>query len=63
MPIKTSKKGAKVFNPVKDLSIKELKGFLYNPRRKPASIEEMDEAVGRFLAEENAPPSDRSKKR
>lgn len=32
-------------------SVMELAGILYDPDRKPVSIEEMDEAIGEALAE------------
>lgn len=33
------------------VSVKDLKGMLYDPKRKPASIEEMNEAVMRAVVE------------
>jgi hypothetical protein len=45
------------------VSIKQLKGFLYKPGRKPVSIEEMDEGIMRAVAKANAPPATRPKKR
>jgi len=34
-------------------SIKGLLGILHRPGMRPASVEEMDEAVGRYLAEDD----------
>lgn len=34
-------------------SVKELFGLLHRPDMRPASIEEIDEAIGRFHVEEN----------
>jgi hypothetical protein len=35
--------------------VKRLKGLLYDPKRKPITIEEMDEAIKRAVLKGNVP--------
>ncbi len=45
--------GDRVYLRVKNKKAIDLAGKLYDPTRKPISIEEMDEAIGDYLAEED----------
>jgi hypothetical protein len=38
-----------------EVSVKQLKGLFYHPKRKPASIGEMHEAMMRAVAKANIP--------
>ena len=45
--------GDRVYIRVKNKHAADLAGLLYDPDRKPISIEEMDEAIGQHIAEDD----------
>jgi DNA-binding NtrC family response regulator len=46
-----------------EVSVQQLKGMLYDPNRKPISIEEMHEIMMRAIAKANMPASRKTTKR
>jgi len=46
-----------------EVSIQQLRGLLYDPKRKPLSIEEMREGMMRAVAKANVPARTKTTKR
>ncbi|MBX9456388.1 MAG: type II toxin-antitoxin system PrlF family antitoxin [Rhizobium sp.] len=45
--------GDRVYIRVKNKSVEDLAGLLHDKTRTPVSVEEMDEAIGEYLAEDD----------